>query len=40
VDFPALDQAVLDGARHALWPPAPPELEGREIVVPIMGSFW
>jgi len=38
--FAILDQAVLDGVAHAVWPPPPPELKGREIVVPIMGSFW
>jgi periplasmic protein TonB len=35
-----LDQAVLDGVIHAAWPAPPPSLEGREIVVPIMGEFW
>ena len=38
--FPALDQAVIDGVARATWPPPPPGLEGREIDVPIMGSFW
>jgi len=38
--FPVLDQAVIDGVTHAIWPPPPPGLEGREFDVPIMGSFW
>lgn len=38
--FPALDRAVIDGVTRAIWPPPPPGLEGREIEVPIMGSFW
>jgi periplasmic protein TonB len=38
--FPALDQAVIEGVTRAIWPPPPPGFEGREIDVPIMGSFW
>jgi periplasmic protein TonB len=38
--FPALDQAVIEGAARATWPPPPPGFEGREIDVPIIGSFW
>jgi protein TonB len=38
--FPALDQAVIEGAARATWPPPPPGYEGREMDVPIMGSFW
>lgn len=38
--FPILDRAVLEGVVRAEWPPPPPGLEGREIVVPITGSFW
>jgi TonB family protein len=38
--FAALDQAVIEGVTRATWPPPPPGLEGREIDVPIMGSFW
>jgi periplasmic protein TonB len=38
--LPALDQAVLDGVARAVWPPPPPGLEGRELIIPILGSFW
>lgn len=37
---PAFDQVVLDGVTRAVWPSPPPGLEGREIIVPIVGSFW
>ncbi|MDR3465279.1 MAG: hypothetical protein P4M07_04975 [Xanthobacteraceae bacterium] len=38
--FAELDQAAIDGVAQAKWPPAPHGLEGRELVIPIMGSFF
>lgn len=38
--IPVLDQAVLDAVARTTWPPPPPGLEGREIVLPVLGSFW
>jgi len=36
----ALDQVMLDGVARANFPPPPPGFEGRELVIPILGSFW
>jgi periplasmic protein TonB len=38
--FPMLDHAVTDAVAEAEWPPPPRGLEGREIIIPIAGSFW
>ncbi|ATQ70099.1 MULTISPECIES: energy transducer TonB [Methylosinus] len=38
--FAVLDKAVLEGVVRAVWPPPPPGFEGRELIVPINGSFW
>ncbi|HVJ52720.1 MAG TPA: hypothetical protein VM689_09675 [Aliidongia sp.] len=38
--FPILDKAVADAVALAVWPPPPPGLEGREIIIPITGWFW
>jgi hypothetical protein len=38
--FPELDQATLEAATMASWPPPPPDLAGRELVLPVNGSFW
>jgi outer membrane biosynthesis protein TonB len=35
----ALDEATLDAASRAVWPPPPPGMEGRELVLPIAGTF-
>jgi protein TonB len=38
--FPVLDQAFLDRLARAAWPPPPPGFEGRELILPTVGSFW
>lgn len=38
--FPMLDHAVTDAVAEAEWPSPPRGLEGREIIIPIAGSFW
>jgi len=38
--FPMLDHAVTDAVAEAAWPSPPKGLEGREIIIPIAGSFW
>lgn len=38
--FPTLDQSVAEATTQAKWPPPPPGLEGREIVIPVSGFFW